>query len=161
MKELDPTKITMAMFDLAKKMISGEEIKKVRYRVTLEVPEEIAHVLEEVSEQFEVSIQEILGKLASEGLDLRLKNSVDQIQGQFASKDVNDTLPAVDDLINQFKGSGFDLSGIVDQMEHLRTLAGDLQGLQKVVENAIPGETTDTGSPEGTSNIRKNQKDSS
>jgi len=159
MENLDTTKITMAMLDLAKKMLSGKEIKKVRYRVTLEVPEEIAQVLEELSEQLGTSVQDTLGKFASEGLDIKLRAGIEGLKEKFTPA-VKDVPPIVNDFMEQLKGSGIDLGGIMDQMKHLRSMAGDLQNLQKVVEDAVPGETTNTRRSQEPDSTTEDSKDS-
>ena len=72
----DYTQVTQAMISLARKVVSGEKIEKYRYRVTLEVPEEIGKAFEEIAEQQGTSVNDLLGKLASTGLDAKLQEGL-------------------------------------------------------------------------------------
>ena len=153
---INSDKIAATMLNLAKKIISGEEIQKVKYRVTVEIPEELADTLEELSEQLDMTTQDLLGKFASEGLDTKLSSMVEQTKQILTPRQP----VQADTMIDQLKDMGIDFSGIMDQLKHLRSLAGDLQGLQKVVENAIPRKATNNGNTEGSDNTNKSSKDS-
>lgn len=155
MEEYSSPKITAAMFDLAKKVLAGKEVKKVRYRATIEVPEEIAAVLEEISDHFGTSIQDLISKFASEGLDLKLRDSMNYAKQVFQGKPTKNA----EDIFQQIQGYGIDLSSMMDQFKQLKTLASDLQGLQKAVENAVSPKATEAGESQGSDNSKKDNKD--
>ena len=164
MKEIDSSRITEAIFNLVKKLMNGEDIRKVRYRVSIEVPEDIIKVYEDVADQLQISVEDILGQLASEGIEFKLRSSLQEAGASQPAPQINPTdfLNTLASMSNQDSKAtsampaGLDFSKVMDQMKQIQSLAGELQGLQKVVENAT--KTAESGEFNNSSESEENPK---
>jgi len=141
--DLNLDKLKDHLFVLAKQLLNGEKIETIRYRVTLEVPAPIAIALEEAAEGLDVSLEETLSKLASEGLTSRMKELVNKAD----TKTVPLQEAELPDAANYLKDKlGFDFTKVLSGVENIKQIIPQLTELQKVFEHGPS--TVETEIPE-------------
>lgn len=154
MNNLDTTRIVAALAEFGRKISLGQESKKLKYVVDIELPEEIGLAIEAAADQMDTLSSALLSKLANEGLNYRFKQMVEQIKGPAVPQQPK---AQSGDVMDQLKEAGFDVSKIVAGFGQLKQLVAQLEVAKQVLENDTENNTD--GSPQRSNDTAEIKKD--
>ena len=108
------------------------------YNIKVRIPGNLANVIEYVSAFYKISLEEYIGILATDGIQLQLqeimKNGLKQSSEIFNKKaDINDPL-------NIMKKLGIDTSQVEGSMNQLSTLSEQIKNMTETLTNALSSE---------------------
>jgi hypothetical protein len=126
MKELDLTEIAHIVSDMARRMLSGEQIEKEEITVKVKVWKPVLDAINKVSEITGVEPEVAVTQLVQEGLNTRLQAGYQQAQQQTPPKQEEPNPEILKDL-------GIDVSGLMSGLNKLSGLTQQLQGMQDIL----------------------------
>lgn len=109
-------------------ILAGKEPPMEEYSVMIRVPAAIVECLRPICDHLDITIEDVLSKMASEGFSQQMKEQMGEL-GQKKAQQPNS--------LEGLEGLGLDLSGLSEKMGDLNGVIGKLEEMQKVFSDIV------------------------
>lgn len=139
MSELDPNKIQQLMTKMVMNLLQGNTDQQ-SYVISVTIPIAMAEVIEYVAESYAISVEDCLSMLASEGIGLKLQQSLKEglAEAGMSLEDVSPTKDMTNDPLKTMGTLGIDTSKVQSSLDQLTQLSEQIQQMTKVLTDALP-----------------------
>lgn len=128
-------------------VLVGDELKKKIVNLKLEVPKELYDIFQRIADRTGKSTKHSIGEAATQGINEYLKNLV-KVGG--AEEAPAPKVPKIEGMEQLMKS--FNIEGLTDGLNQMKTLADRLESIQKVFTNAADTPEPDKSNSNSTEN---------
>jgi len=134
LEQLNIEDLAFSMSQLALKILSGKKIDQTEFNVKISLPTEMIDVFKQLADATDTEVEELISSFAKEGFNRAVKARVEEITKPQAPQ--QSEVPDLEKVLPNFG------PGLMQGLDKIREMAGQLSNIQKVMEDA--GISTDT-----------------